>query len=327
MLETLKFVRAAVSKDGHNPALSHFRIRNGTIQANNGHLVIQCPFPSDLDCCPHAGEFIKAVSACEEVISLHIESGRLVVRSGKFRTYVNLVDSERFPDFQPAGLRFPIPQPIVPVLTKLLPFVATDERRPWACGVRFANNSAVATNSICIVEHWLPFSFPVIANIPRDAIAELIRLKMEPIGIQADSRAVVFHLPGDAWIACTLLVYEWPDVQTVFARAAAYAGPYVAGAALQSLLEDVAKVEPFTGDDKALYFHKGAVASVPEGQPGTFVDSPLSPGLGVFRADQLSALRGVVDQMGFGAYPAPVPFFTGDLLRGVMVGFKPPATP
>jgi hypothetical protein len=44
--------------------------------------------------------------------------------------------------------------------------------------------------------------------------------------------------------------------------------------------------------------------------------------MGVFRADQLAALRGVVDRIGFGAYPLPVPFYGGELLRGVMVGFQ-----
>jgi hypothetical protein len=300
----------------------YFRIRNGTIQANNGRLAIQAPLPVDLDCCPHAGQFIKAIAACEDVISLHLDAGKLVVRSGKFKTHVDTFDRDAFPEFIPAGARFPLPLPILPVLRKLLPFVSTDERRPWACGVQIANNSAVATNSICMVEHWLPFAFPVIANIPRDAIAELVRLKIEPISLQADTRAVVFHLPGDAWVACSLMVYEWPDVQRYFAEAGAFKGQYVDSKGLEVLLDDVAKLEGFTGDLGAVYFHKGSVSTMPEGQPGTVIDSPASPGSGVYRADQLAALRGIVDRIGFGAYPAPIPFFGGDMLRGVMVGFQ-----
>lgn len=322
MLETLKFVRAAVCKAGHNPAQMHFRIRGGTIQANNGRLAIQCPFPSDLDCCPHAGQFFKAVAACDDVIAMHVEAGRLVIRSGKFKSSVHLCEKSAFRDFVPTGGMFPVPQPIIPTLRKLFPFVSDDERRPWACGVQFVNNSAIATNSITIVEHWLPFAFPVIVNIPRDAIAELIRLKMEPIGIQAAPHAVTFHLPEGAWVACSVLDYKWPDVQNVFNQAAAYPGTYINAEQLETLLDDVAKLEGFCNEFKAVHFIPGAVSTVPAGQPGTSIDCPFSPGVGVYRADQLAALWGAVDRIGFGAYPNPVPFFGGELMRGVVTGYR-----
>jgi hypothetical protein len=283
---------------------------------------MQAPLPTDLDCTPHAGQFIQAIAACEGVVAMHLEAGKLIVKSGKFKTHVHCCDNASFPVFTPSGAMFPLPQPIGPALRALFPFVSTDERRPWACGVHFSNHSAMATNSISIVEHWLPLSFPVIANISRDAIAELLRLKLEPVSLQASSHAVTFHLPGGAWLACVLMEYKWPDVQTVFGNAAKYSGQFVTGENLESLLNDVAKLEPFTDDLGAVYFHKGQVATVPAGQPGSFIDCPASPGVGIFRADQLAALRGVVDRVGFGAYPAPVPFFGGSMLRGVMVGFK-----
>jgi hypothetical protein len=168
----------------------------------------------------------------------------------------------------------------------------------------------------------MPFAFPVIANIPRDAIGELLRLKIEPVSIQASTHAVTFNLPEGAWVSCSVLTYEWPDVQAVFNQAAAYKGTYINADELETLLNDVAKLDRFTEELGAVYFHKGTVATCPEGQPGTFIASPASPGLGVFRADQLAALRGVVDRIGFAAYPLPAPFFGGDSLRGVMVGFQ-----
>jgi hypothetical protein len=323
MLDILKFVRAAVCKQGHNPAQTHFRITGGTIQANNGRLAIQCPFPSDLDCTPHAGQFFKAIEACKDVISMNLEAGKLVVRSGRFKTRVNCCENASFPRFFPSGPMFPVPQPIIPTLRKLFPFVADDERRPWACGVQFSNNSAIVTNSICIVEHWLPFAFPVITNIPRDAIAELLRLKLEPVGIQASSAAVVFHLPEGAWFACRPIDYKWPDVQAVFDKAASYQGTYINAGELDSLLEDVEIIKKFVDEFGAVHFHKGVISTHhEENENSTIIQCPYSPGVGAFRADQLIALRGMVDRIGFGAYPDPVPFYSGNLLRGVMAGFK-----
>lgn len=253
---------------------------------------------------------------------MHVDSGKLVVKSGKFKTHVHLCDPSKFPAFTPSGIRHPIPQAILPILQKLLPFVSNDENgKPWAKGVHFANNSAVATNSICIVEHWLPVAFPVIANIPRDAIAELVRLKLEPVSIQANSHFVTFHLPDDAWMSCVLMSYEWPNFQKIFVRAEEYAGDYLNAGQLESLLSDVAKLEGFTDNLKAVYFQNGTISTVGVGE-GTTIDCPFAPPNGAFRADQLTALRGIVDRIGFNAYPAPVPFYGGDLLRGVMVGFQ-----
>lgn len=323
MLEILKFVRAALDDSGYNRAFSHFKIRGGRISATNGQLAVQTPIPIDIDCCPHGESFIKAVAACDDVISFHLEGGSLVVRSGKFKSHVPTCDPDLFPDYYPTGERFPIGQEIMPILRKLLPFVATDDRRPWACGIQFVNNSAIATNSICVVEAWLPVAFPVIANLPRAAVAELVRLKIEPEGLQVSPEAVTFHLPGGAWVSSRVMTYEWPDVGKIFEQGAQYSGGYMSGEQLASILDDVSKLEKFTDDFNSVHFHKEGISTSREDDPGTSIANPSAPKQGVFRADQLSALKGVIDRIGFGAYPAPIPFFGGDNLRGVMVGFNP----
>src|SRR5688572_29993203 len=102
MLDTLKFVYAAVCRNDLQPTLTHFRIKDGAITAYNGLLSIRAPLAVGLDCAPLAGQFMKAVKACEETVSLHVEDGKLCVRSGDFKTFVNLApDPDRFPDLEP----------------------------------------------------------------------------------------------------------------------------------------------------------------------------------------------------------------------------------
>lgn len=328
MLETLKFVRAAVCRNDLQPTLQHFRIVNGTVTATNGHLTMQAPLPVDLDCAPQAAQFFKAISACEDIISLTLDKGRLLVRSGRFKSYVNCTDPDRFPVVHPQGAMFPLSLPIVPILKKLLPFVSTDELRPWACGVLFVNNSAFATNNISIVEHWLPVAFPVIAHLPTDAIKELIRLKIEPHSIQVEAHQVTFHLPGGAWIACQTTVHKWPDVQRVFAEAERFAGHWHSGEELEALLQDVGKLAPFTDEMDRIRFLPGEVSTSRPDAPGTSLACPHSPGAGIFQSGQLLGLQGVASKVGFGAYPRPVPFY-GEQLRGVIGGMQPdlPPTP
>lgn len=322
MLETLRFVRAAVGKTDFNPLLHHFRLYNGTIRATNGPLTIQAPLPVDLDCCPHAAQFMKAIAACKEIPSLTLENSRLLVRSGKFKSYVDTCDASSFPMMYPEGERHPITEPILPILKSLLPFVATDERKPWANGVLFSNNSAIATNSISIVEYWMPAKFPAIVNLPREAVAELVRLKVQPHTLQMSPYAVTFHLPGEAWISCQVSSYKWPDVQRIFEPEKPYSGNFLTGSALESLLRDVSDLSPFCNDLQAVHFLPGSLSTTPAGIPGTSIENPACPGNGIFRADQLAALSPGVKRIGFEAYPLPVPFF-GDRFRGVMMGYQP----
>lgn len=319
MLETLKFVYAAVCRNDLQPTLTHFRIQNGTITAYNGLLSIRAPLAVGLDCAPVAGQFLKAVKACEETVSLHVEGAKLCVRSGKFKTYVDLAtDPSRFPDLEPTGEIFPVRAPVIGMLKKLAPFMGTDEARLWQCGVLFCNQSVYTTNNISIVEHWSAAPFPVIASMPAEAVRELIRLNVEPVSVQADAQRVVFHLPGGAWVGARVLAYEWPDLQAIIAS--------VAGVPVKpldpALLDAVEKVSQFADTLGKVYFHNGAVSTVPLGQDGTTVETEASPGKGIHRASLLLGLRDVAQTIGFENYPAPIPFF-GEGIRGVFQGYAP----
>lgn len=320
MIETIKFVGAAACKTGLHPAMLHFLIDGGRLSATNGSLTISAPFPVDLTCAPHAALFTKAVAACEGPITLTLESSRLVVRSGKFRSVVPCADVEQWPINPVAGDVLPIAGELVPVFKKLLPFIATDEQRPWACGVMLCNNSAYATDSLTLVEHWLPVAFPVVANIPVEAVRELVRLKVEPETVQVESHQLTFHLPGRAFMTCKMLSYEWPDIQRVFAEADKFTGHFVEGDALEQTLDDVSKLHTFS-DTGVIYFNPGTVSTGRQGEPCTQIDNEHTPDSAAFGSAQLMALKGVAHKVGFEAHPNAVPFF-GENLRGVLSPFR-----
>ena len=54
MLKELKFVQGAVSSKDFIPALTHFRIENGTVRSFNGLLALCSPIALDIDCTPKA---------------------------------------------------------------------------------------------------------------------------------------------------------------------------------------------------------------------------------------------------------------------------------
>ena len=321
MIETIKFVRVALSKQDAQPELRCFKIRNRTLTASNGALTIQAPIAIDLTCAPLGEQFFRAMSACKGTVSLHLDNGSLIVKSGRFKSSVSCLDESKFPDVLPSGPVLPIRSPILPILKRLLPFVSNDETRPWACGILFSNNSAFATNNISIVEHWIPVRFPAICNIPIEAIKELVRLNIEPHSIQLEPQRVTFHLTENRWISSLLSVRGWPDLTRIFSEMESFGGSFMEGQTLKGFLEDAETLTPFAeARMPRVRFSSGKLSTINDKQAETSIDCPAAPLVGCFTPSQLSSLTGV-DRVGWENYPNPVPFY-GENFRGVLACFQ-----
>lgn len=319
MIDALKFVQGAVAKKDFVPALTHFRICNGRVKGFNGSLGICSPINIDLDIAPKAAQFVKAINACEEEISLHVaENGKLCVRSGKFKTFVDCDDKHNYPDIEPTGKMVQLGKELVPALKKLEPFIAEDASRPWACGVMFDGESAYATNNIVFVEHWLGYSFPVRVNIPASAIRELIRIGENPVRMQMTEDRIVFHYEGKQWLSTQVLTQPWPDVSGLFARMSMKGQKPVP----EGLWEALEHIVPF-GDDLNRCFMLGSEISTTDKSDvtGTSIKLKGLPEFGIYNGKQLLALKEVATSFAFDIYPSAVPFF-GTATRGLISGIR-----
>src|SRR5690606_31461165 len=104
MLDALKFVQGAVARRDFVPALTHFQIRDGYIRGFNGKIALCAPIDLDLDATPKAAPFIKAIEACRDTVELSLTpNGRLAIRSGSFKAYIDCLEGEEFPNVEPEG--------------------------------------------------------------------------------------------------------------------------------------------------------------------------------------------------------------------------------
>lgn len=319
MLEPLKFVQGAVAKKDFAPALTHFRIKGGHVKGFNGSLAISSPIDLDLDICPKAVQFVKAINACEDTISLHIDKNKkLVIQSGNFKSMVECVDPVNFPDIKPEGKTITLNDSLLPALRFLEPFIAEDASRPWARAILFDGESAFATNNIVLVQYWLSFKFPFRANIPSAAVRELIRIGEDPVRMQMTEHRIVFHYEDGRWLSTQLDNSTWPDAMALLDRGdqSCPQEPFPLGfwPALDQLL-------PFCDETNRVYFHgdKMATGSTPDSL-GSSVEIECPPA-GIYNAKHLSNLREIADSIAFSAYPAAVPFF-GKASRGIIVGIR-----
>lgn len=212
MLDALKFVQGSLDRKGLVEEFTHYRIRDGFVMGYNGRVSMCCPIETDLDITPKGLEFAKALHHCHDTVALSVTgAGRVSIRSGPFRSLVP--QSEKpFPEVQPSGEPFALPEGFLLALKMLLGFTAEDASRPWSQGIFFAHDKAYATNNVVVCDMPLGTNVPYPVNIPKYAIREMLRIGTEPESCLVDKSSVSFIYGEDKWLRSNLLSCEWPNV-------------------------------------------------------------------------------------------------------------------
>lgn len=321
MLNELRFVKGAVGKKDLVPALTHFHIHEGRVTGYNGKMSLSAPIPLDIDCCPKAVPFVRAIEACGETAQLHVTpSGKLAIRSGKFRAHVDtLSDVGLFPDVRPEGevVHVSSESPLLlPAMQTLLSICSDDASRPWATGVLLDGESAYATNNVVLAELWLGRHFPYRVNVPRYAVKEMLRIGEEPSSVQVSTTSITFHYPGDRWLRTQLNSIDWPDVHKLLNRMPA---PDHVAPVPDGLWDALDTLEPFLDDANRVYMLGDRIATAAE--EGASVELPGLPHAGIYNHAMLSLLNGIATKLGLEEYPQTVPWY-GERVRGLLVGLR-----
>jgi hypothetical protein len=322
MLETLKFVMGAVSKKDHVPELTHFHIANSRISGYNGKMRISAPIALDIDCCPKADQLVKAINACDPDSPLQVKltpTGKLSIHSGKFRALVDCVPMETYPDMQPGGTSAP-GDGLLSVFTLLYDYTSDDVSRPWASGVLVDGQFAYATNNVIFAQAYHGQPFPYRVNIPRYAVKELARIGEECLRVQLTANTATFHFADGRWLMTQLVAVDWPAIDAVFARMAAYGA---VPACPQGLWDALDTLAPFVGEAGRVYAAGGSLTTTADMDvaTGAVVDVDGLQATGIYNHKMLSSLRGVALQLDFEAYPAPMTWY-GVNVAGLFVGMR-----
>lgn len=315
VLETLRFVRGAISTKSLLPELKHYIIQGGTVCGFNGMIALSSPIDFDIDCAPLAAPLVQAIGNCGDVTGLGITAtGRLSVKSGPFKAYIDCVDIKDIPHQMPMGevIEFDGKQ-MLEAITKLVPFVGNDASRPWTNGILLRGQSAFATNNVCLVEYWTGTALPFTINIPMAAIKEMSRIGSPPTHAQLNSDSITFHYEGGAWLKTSLYETAWPDLSKILDS------PSSPVAVPENLFAAIEHVKPFVEKDNRIYFRNGAVCTSTRDDIGASYDVAGLIDGGIYNVNMLNLLKGVAEKVDFTLYPAPLLFY-GSRLRGAILG-------
>lgn len=319
MLTALQFVKGAVSRKDIVPALQHYRIHNGMVRSYNGTIGLNSPIACNLDITPNASQFLTAIEACDESVALSMWERKLVVHGGSFRTFVDCMAEDVFPDITPKGKLIKLDKGFLPALKFLEPFVATDASRPWACGVLLDGESAFATNNIVLQQYWLGYEFPIRVNIPHSAVRELIRIGEDPVAMQMDENNLTFHYEDKRWLTTRLLETEWPvNLQDLLDSVFQSSSPVFYD---EDFFDALDKLVPFCDELGRVYLKDHTLSTSPKPDySGATIELPYQLAQkGCFNIHQLIKLRGIATAIDFSSYPKPSSF-TGDVTRGIISG-------
>jgi DNA polymerase III sliding clamp (beta) subunit (PCNA family) len=316
LLAELKFVQGAIAKKDFLPALTHFRIEKGTVRGYNGKLALCTPIPLDLACTPRADALVRAIANCDETVSLSLTpAGRLAVRSGSFKAFVDCVSGET-PHVEPAGTDLAINGvELLKALKAVQPFISDDASRAWSCGVLLRGQSAFATNNVVLVEYWIGSEFPLL-NLPSAAVKEMVRINEAPTHAQVDgANSITFHYSGNRWIRTQLLVTEWPDLKKVLDV------PSNPVEFDERIFKGLQVIKPFADKIGRVLFQDGRMTTHDSADEGAAYETGTKLPDGIYAIEMLALLEGVATKADWSLYPKPAMFF-GNRLRGAIVGMR-----
>jgi len=323
MLRELKFVQGAVAKKDLLPAMTHFRIENGTVRSYNGTLAISSPIPFDINCCPKAEQLVKAITQCNDqdpIILSTTPGGKLRIKSGKFTGFAELIDGET-PHVGPEGdpLQFD-GETMLKAFKLMYPFIGNDASRPWSAGILLNGQSAYATNNTCIVEYWLAAPFPKQINIPRACIKEMLRVDEAPIGAQIAGNSITFHYNDGRWIRSQLLGVEWPlGLIEKILNVPSNPVPIP-----QELFTAIDSLKAMSDGSNRIYINNGLLTThedTVDAEKGGAYEVDGLEFVGCYNIAMFALLNGVVETADFTLYPEPAMFF-GGVLRGAIIGMR-----
>lgn len=316
MLDTLRFVLGAVAKKDFIAALTHFQIKNGFIKGHNGGITLCAPIDFDLDVTPKATTFVRAVATCTGPIALSMTAtGRLTVKSGKFRAYVECLEEQTFPSINPEGDSIDLKPGMLAALKTLHPFIADDASRIWARGIMLRGQSAFATNNVVLLEYWLGESFPLPINIPKSAVTEIVRIAEDPVRMQCTADSATFFFADGRWLKTQLYSLEWPDLSKVLDRESNQKAPP------EDFFDSLKSAEPFVDKQRRIWLRKGQISTDAGDNSGALIEIPELLDDGVYNIDYLLGLEDTAQTLDLSAYPGPMIFY-GDKVRGAIIGMR-----
>lgn len=313
MLEALRFVRGAVAKKDYLPVLTHFSIKDGRITSFNGNIALSAPITLSLNTRPNALQMYKAIAACHgQTVITQLPNNSLTIKSGAFMGTVECT-SDEFPDIDIKGTPVTLPFKLVPTFHRLTPYISEDASRQWSRGILLRGQSAICTNNVVLVEHWLGVDLPVEIIVPKEAVDEIVRIGAEPLAMAVSPHNLTFWYSGDRWLYVRVIDETFPSIDRYFQGSPSYR-PFP-----ETFFSSLATIRPFLPKEGSVHLSPSLLSTLPPDCGGASMEVPGLDVTAKFSWEHLASLEAIATGIDWEAKPCQ---FIGEKLRGVIMAMR-----
>lgn len=315
LLEALKFV-AVAQKKANSPDQQFCVISGNWVAASNGILTIATKIEEDLNVCPHAFQFIEALSKVENELSItQLSSNSLVVASGAFKAVVDCAEFDEISISGPDEKIAAIDDRIKHAFAAVMGLAIDGSEHAYNAGVLLQGGSAVATKGAALLEYWHGIDLPQAMLIPKASAVAVVKSGKSLCGFGHSPSSATFWFEDDSFIKTQLFAECFPDYQKVFDCENVNPWPLP-----DEFFKAVRAIESFS--PKGIIFFKNGVLSSKEleAESATYKIEGLPEGMG-FEIKPLIAVEHGFKNVYFDAETNKAYFF-GENLRGVLMGVR-----
>jgi len=311
LLSALHFIAVAQNSEGL-PYQTHCRIANGILSASNGGMSAGIKVDDSLRVCPHTATLINALSKCTEAISItELDSGRLSVKSGKFRALVPCVPFDDIVPVQPDPACAEVTDAVKTALLHVSGVLDDKATEPLTSCVMLQAYSAVATNRHVILEAWHGIDLPPNIQIPRSSALAICKTDKPLKAFGFSENSATFYYADDSFIKTQLFSCTYPDLSSILiAESDANAWPLPV-----DFFEAIDNIASFSNDN-TVYFGKNLVKSHADINEGATFELEGSPEGIIFNIGYLKLIKAHAKRIHFMYNTKGLAVFFGDGVRG-----------
>lgn len=319
MLPSLRFAQRAT--DG-NPQSAFFKIADGRVTGFNGTIAMSAPLQLSFNAAPAAVPFVKAINACEGVVSIAQESAhKIIVTSGKFKASIPCIPIKEVQSVEPEGKVYGDVTNLVECFKVLRPFLVdeVDTGKDWSRNIRVSKGYAYVTDNTVLIQYWFGTVFPVPINIPLEAISEVIHIPEKLESVQMNENSITFHFENGLWLRSQLNISPWPNIEAIIDKTFDFSK---LSKITEEFREACLKLGKFGGKDHLEIYFRGTDMATSRKETNDIATIQIeAPASGCYAVKHLNKILNVATSIDFTSYPKPA-CFIGKNLRGIFVGVR-----